>query len=140
MIPIGFLEIFFSGRVITAVGNNITVDSPTLGKQITFQSMRPGGEKSHPEAVLIEGFNHDMIHGGFFVFGEKIESDEDAHMMTHMRLANLFFKVGLYDVVEESCRKSVNKYSDGVQPWINMGKVYMHKGQYYKADPLSSAP
>jgi len=132
--PNWFFGNLFSSRVITAVGNNITVDSPTLGKQITFQSMRPGGEKSHPEAVLIEGFNDDMIHGGFFVFGEKIESDEDAHMLTHMRLASLFFKVGLYNVVEESCRKSLNKYSDGVQPWINMGKVYMHKGQYYKAE------
>ena len=25
-------------------------------------------------------------------------------------------------------------YTDGIQNWINEGKVYMHKGQYYKAE------
>ncbi len=132
--PYWFLGNLFSGRVITAVGNNITIDSPTLGKKITFQSMRPGGDRSHPKAFSIDGFNRDLIHGGFFVFGEKVESEEDAHMLTHMRLANSYFNVGLYDVGEECCLQSLNQYSDGVQPWINMGKVYMHKGQYYKAE------
>ena len=132
--PYWFLGNLFSHRVITAVGNNITIDSPTLAKRITFKSMMPGGAKAHPVAVSMEGFNEDLIHGGFFVFGEKIESDEDAHKMAHMRLANSFFKIGLYDVVEEGCRKSLDDYADGVQSWINMGKVYMHKAEYYKAE------
>ncbi len=132
--PYWFLGHLFSHRVITTVGNNITIDSPTLGKRITFKSMRPGGDKAHPKAVHIEGFNDDMIHGGFFVFGQKIESNEDAHKMTHQRLANSFFNVGLHEVVEEGCRKSLDDSSDGVQSWINMGKVYMHKGEYYKAE------
>ncbi len=132
--PYWFLGHLFSRRVITAVGNNITIESPTLGKQISFKSMRPGGNKAHPKAFRLEGFNDDMIHGGFFVFGQDIKTDEDAHRMAHMRLANSFFKVGLYDVVEEGCRQSLDDYSDGVQSWINMGKVYMHKGEYYKAE------
>ncbi len=137
-VPLGdphwFLGNLYSSRVITAVGNNITIDSPTLGNRKIFKSMRPGGAKAHPKAVQIDGFNEDLIHGGFFVFGKKIESDEEAHQITHMRLANSFFNVGLYDVVEEGCRKSLDNYSDGVQSWINMGKVYMHKGEYYKAE------
>jgi len=96
--------------------------------------MRPGGSKAHPKAVRIEGFNDDLIHGGFFVFNHKIETNEEAHQMTHMRLAKSFFNVGLYDMVEEGCRKSIDDYSDGIQTWINMGKVYMHKGEYYKAE------
>ncbi len=132
--PFWFLGNLFSHRLIVAVGNNITVDSPTLGKKITFQSMKPGGNKAYPAAFRMRGFNTDLIHGGFFVFDEKVRSDDDAHKMTHMRLAKQFFNVGLYDVVEEGCRKSINQYSDGVQPWINLGKVYMHKGEYYKAE------
>lgn len=132
--PYWFLGNLFSHRVITTVGNNITIESPTLGRQITFQSMRPGGARAHPKAVRIEGFNDDLIHGGFFVFDRKLKTNEDAHQMAHMRLASSFFKEGLYDVVEEGCRKSLDDYSDGVQSWINMGKVYMHKGEYYKAE------
>lgn len=132
--PYWFLGHLFSSRLITSVGNNITINSPTLGRQITFKSMKPGGARAFPDAFVLEGFNDDLIHGGFFVFGEKIESDEDAHKMSHMRLANLYFNVGLYDVVAEGCRKSLNDYSYGVQSWINMGKVYMHKGEYYKAE------
>jgi len=132
--PYWFLGNLFNHRVITSVGNNITIKSPTLGRQISFKSMRPGGSKAHPKAIHLEGFNDDLIHGGFFVFDQKIESEKEAHQMAHMRLANSFFKVGLYDVVEEGCRQSLDDYSDGVQSWINMGKVYMHKGEYYKAE------
>ncbi len=137
-VPLGdpdwFLGHLFCGRVIQCVGNNITFDSPTLDREVTFQSMKPGGNRAHPQAVEVKGFNRDMIHGGFLVMGEKLETDEDAHHATHMHLANHYFNVGLYDMVEEGCLKSLDAYSDGVQPWINMGKVYMHKGEYYKAE------
>ncbi|MCP4293004.1 MAG: tetratricopeptide repeat protein [bacterium] len=137
-VPLGdsqwFVGNLFSSRIVVTVGNNISFHSPTLDQKMTFQVLRPGGKKAYPSAVEINGFNKDLIHGGFFVFGQKIESNEEAHKMTHMRLANSFFDVDLFDVVEEGCRKSLNKYSDGVQPWINMGKVYMHKGEYYKAE------
>lgn len=132
--PRWFLGHLFSERVIQVVGNNITFESPTLGHEVSFPSMMPGGNRAFPQAIQIEGFNKDLIHGGFLVIGEKLETEEDAHRETHMRLANHFFNVGLYDVVEEGCRKSLDAYSDGVQPWINMGKVYMHKGEYYKAE------
>jgi len=137
-IPLGdpqfLLGNLYDQRLAFVVGNNITVQSPTLNQQITFQEMRPGGQKAHPTGIRIEGLNRSLIHGGFFVFGEKLADDEAAHQATHQRLANAFFNVGLYDVVEDGCRSSLNQYSDGVQPWINMGKVYMHKGEYYKAE------
>jgi len=137
-VPLGdpqfFLGNLYANRLAFVVGNNITVESPTLGKHVTFQELRPGGDRAHPTGVITEGFNRSLIHGGFFVFGRTLADDEAAHQETHQRLANAFFKVGLYEVVEDGCRSSLNRYGDGVQSWINMGKVYMHKGEYYKAE------
>ena len=54
--------------------------------------------------------------------------------LAHQRLAGAFFREGLFDMVEDGCRQSQEKYSDGIQTWINLGKVHMHKGDYYKAE------
>ena len=40
----------------------------------------------------------------------------------------------LYDLVADGCRKNLENYGTGVQSWLNMGKVYMHKGEFYKAE------
>ncbi len=123
-----------NNRLITSVGNNIRIDSPTLGRVVEFQQMNPGGSAAHPTAIEIHGLNRDLIHGGFHVFGRQLRDEEEAHQLTHQRLANLFFREGLYDVVEGACRKTHEKYAGGIQSWINEGKVSMHKHDYYAAE------
>jgi Transglutaminase-like superfamily len=124
----------YENRLITCVGNNIRILSPTLGEHVTFQKMNPGGVDAYPQAIQLTGLNRDVIHGGFFVFDRTVKDDEEAHELAHQRLARSFFKVGLYDLVEDACRKAHEMYTDGTQSWINEGKVYMHKGEYYKAE------
>lgn len=137
-VPVGdprwLLGNLFDGRLICTVGNNLHVQSPTLGRGVTFQRMQPGGAAATPSAVEITGLNRDIVHGGFWVFGERLADAEAAHAMTHQKLAGLYFRTGLYDLVEETCLASIQQYTDSVQSWINMGKVYLHKGDYYKAE------
>jgi hypothetical protein len=137
-VPVGdprwLLGNLFDQRIIMIVGNNITVESPTLGRAVTFQSLRSGGKAAQPEATIIEGLNRDVVHGAFIVTGERLADEEAAHAMTHQRLADRFFSEGMVDVVEDVCRQSIERYGDGIMPWINMGRVYMHKGEYYKAE------
>ncbi len=122
------------GRLITGLGNNIRFESPTLGRHFTFQRMQPGGSEATPEAFVAEGFNSSIINGGFYVFDQEVPDDRAAHTLVHQHLASSFFKVGLYDVVEDGCRTSLVKSGDGIQAWMNLGKVHMHKGEYYKAE------
>lgn len=137
-VPLGDPRWFYgnlaSGRIVTAVGNNIRFESPTLGREITFQRMCPGGTEATPEAFRIEGLNSSIIQGGFFVFSQEVPDEETAHMLVHQHLSSAFFNVGLYDVVEDSCRKTLNQSADSIEAWLNLGKVYMHKGEYYKAE------
>ena len=137
-IPLGDSDFTFGNlpdsRLIISQGVNVRFDSPTLGKQVNLQRMRPGGTAAFPQGFVIEGFNSSLVHGGFHVFDEKVANEDRAHALAHQHLANAFFKEGLYDVVEEGCRSGLNEFSDGVQTWINLGKVYMHKGEYYKAE------
>ena len=136
--PLGNPRWFFgnlpNGRLITGLGNNIRFESPTLGRKLTFQRMQPGGKEATPEAFVAEGFNSSIINGGFFVFDQEVPDDQAAHTLVHQHLASSFFKVGLYDVVEDGCRTSLVKSGDGIQAWMNIGKVHMHKGEYYKAE------
>jgi hypothetical protein len=132
--PMWLFGNLFSDRIITTLGNNIRFQSPTMGKLVSFQRMFPGGDQALPGAFKITGFNDDIIHGGFFVFGDPLPDDEAAHALTHQHLASSFFKVGLHEMVEDGCRKSLDAGGGGIQGWINMGKVYMHKGEYYKAE------
>ena len=137
-VPVGdprwLLGNLFDQRIVMTVGNNITVKSPTLGHRLIFQSLRSGGRAAQPAASVIDGLNRDLVQGAFIVTGERLADEEAAHAMTHQRLANLFFSEGMYEVVEDVCRQSIEQYGEGVMPWINMGKVYMHKGEYYKAE------
>ncbi len=137
-VPVGdprwLLGNLFDRRLIITVGNNISFDSPTLGRRVTLHSARPGGDRARPDGFRIEGLNRDIVHGGFHVFGARLADEEAAHDMAHQRLANLFFNVGRHDIVEDVCRESLEQQGDGVTAWLNMGRVYMHKGEYYKAE------
>jgi hypothetical protein len=137
-VPLGDPRWFFGNlgdsRIITAVGNNISFESPTLGRTMTFQRMQPGGIEATPAAVIIEGIDSAFVQGGFFVFDQEVPDDDTAHSLVHQRLASAFFKEGLYDIVEDSCRKTLAQSGGSVQAWMNIGKVHMHKGEYYKAE------
>ncbi len=132
--PDWLLGNLFDGRLVCTVGNNIRFDSPTLGHTVVLQRMEPGGRDASPSGVEITGLNRDIVHGGFWVFGRRLANADEAHTMTHRKLANSYFRTGLFDVVDDVCLQSVSAYDGGVQSWINMGKVYLHKGDYYKAE------
>jgi len=137
-VPLGdpgwFFGNLFDNRIITTVGNNIRFDSLTLDHLVSFMRLAPGGVDATPAAFRIEGLNESIVQGGFYVFGQDVPDEEAAHALTHQRLANAFFQVELYDVVEDGCRAALDESATGIQPWINLGKVYMHKGEYYKAE------
>lgn len=137
-VPLGDPAVAFGnmpdGRMVMTQGVNVRFDSKTLDRQVVLQQMRPGGAQAHPAGFEEDGFNRDFVHGGFFVFGDQVLDDESVHALTHQRLANLFFEEGLYDVVEDGCRQSLERYAGAMASWVNMGKVYMHKGEYYKAE------
>lgn len=137
-VPVGdprwLLGNLFDGRLVISVGNDISFDSPTLGRRVVLHSARPGGDRAHPDGFLIEGLNDDVVHGGFFVFGRELSGEDEAHDLTHQRLANRFFDVGRMDIVEDVCRASLERDDGAVMSWLNMGRVYMHKGEYYKAE------
>jgi hypothetical protein len=137
-VPLGDPRWFYgnlpSGRMVTTVGNNIQFSSPTLGKNLSFRRLQPGGADATPEAFLIEGLNESIIQGGFFLFQDEVPDEDTVHDLVHQRLAAAFFNVGLYDIVEDSCRQSLDQSGDSVQAWMNLGRVYLHKGEYYKAE------
>jgi tetratricopeptide (TPR) repeat protein len=124
---------FGSNRIILAVGNNIQFESPTLGRQITLQRMAPGGSQANPEGFRIEGLNRSVVHGGFHVFGAKARQQDLAHELAHQHLADFFFQTGVDDPAP-TCSKGPEFADDGIQSWLNAGKVWMHKGEYYKAE------
>ena len=85
------------------------------------------------QEVRIDGLNRSIVHGGFFVFGEKDRDMDLAHEMAHQHLAEMFFQVGV-DTQAPTCNQGLELEDDGIQSWLNTGKVYMHKGEYYKAE------
>lgn len=124
---------FADNRVILSVDNNIRFHSHTLNNQVFLQSMTPGGSMAIPEGYRIDGLNRTVIHGGFFVFGEGARDQDLAHEMAHQHLGDLFFQVEV-DTPAPTCNQGMDFQDDGIQSWLNTGKAYMHKGEYYKAE------
>ncbi|MCB1184210.1 tetratricopeptide repeat protein [bacterium] len=120
-------------RLVITLGCNIHFDSPTLGREVTLRTMKPGGSDAVPDGFRLTGFRGDVVHGGFYVFGERLD-EEAAHGLAHQRLANRFFTEGLDEYIEDACRTASARYLTGTQNWINLGKSYLHKGEYYKAE------
>ncbi len=137
-LPFGDPEYMFGNlyddRVVMTVGNNITVASPTLGTDQVFQRLRPGGDAATPKALRTKGLNSDMVSGGFYVLGEQPASEDDAHRLVHLKLAERFFNAERFDVVDVGCRASLDMQPDAVKAWLNLGRVYMHKQEFYRAE------
>jgi hypothetical protein len=123
-----------SGRLTVSVGNNIRLESPTLGRSVDFQDLQPGGRYAHPAAIRIDGLNDSIVHGGFYVFDREVADLDEAHELVHTRLGHLFFRSDVYDPMDEGCVAPMSRFSDPVQVWLNQGKIYMHKSEYYKAE------
>ncbi len=137
-LPLGDPDYMFGNlydrRVVITVGNNIAFMSPTLGTELVFQRMRPGGDAATPAALKVEGLGEDVVQGGFYVLGEQPRSRAEVQDLVHLKLADRFFAADRYDVVEAGCRASLDAEPDAVQAWLNMGRVYMHKQDYYRAE------
>jgi hypothetical protein len=120
-------------QLVLAVGNNIEIAGRASSPDRTFDLLEPGGLEASPAAVEISGLGDEFVQGGFLVLGEPL-TDEQAHDMTHQRLAGRFLASGLYDVVEQGCLQAQERDPDGAMSWINLGLVNMRKGHYDKAE------
>ena len=130
----------YAHRLILHVGNYAV---PGPGGSLPSAEDRVGIEQAAPLAARVSGFNHDVVHGGYFVFGDKHADPEFARTMAYQRLGAQYFDAGLYDEVETGCLLSPD--SEDVRVWMNLGRVYLRKGAYNKAESsfnraLSSLP
>lgn len=116
-----------------SIGNNIKAPVGEHGEIREFIVMEPGGIHAVPQAARFKGVNEDLVHGGFFNFGEPL-IDEDIMAMAHQRLASLYFDAGMVDEVEEGCLLAQSVQKDGVISWLNIGRVAMRKGEYNRAE------
>lgn len=116
---------------ITA-GNNFRL-TPSDGEPATFSYLAPGGLNAEPPAIQIRGLNDDLVSGGFFVFDRTL-ADTDAVLETaYQMLASSYYSAGEYEKVEQGCLEALNR-DDSLTAWLNAGRVYLAKGQYYKAE------
>lgn len=124
----------YGHRLIVAVGNNLEIGTPGSEEKLVFTFLEPGGANALPPAIRLVGFNEDVVHGGFFVFDRELANEEAAHQLAHQRLASLYFDAGLFDLAEEACLKTLEDNPGGISAWINLGRVYLRKGKYSKAE------
>ncbi|MBU0743270.1 hypothetical protein KKG45_12865 [bacterium] len=122
-----------TSQVVLAVGNDIEVAMQDPPRTLTFAAFEPGGIDAEPQAVEIAGLGDEFVQGGFMVPGDPL-TDEQAHDMTHQRLAGRFLASGLYDVAEQGCLQAQETDPEGAMNWINLGLVNMRKGLYNKAE------
>jgi len=124
----------YQNRLITTVGNNIEIISKENNKKHVFTFLYPGGVDADPPAYEFEAFNSDIVHGGFFHFGDNNLDEEAIQSLAHQRLAILYFDAGLVEKAEEGCLSTIQYDPTGVSAWINLGRVYLRKGAYSKAE------
>ncbi len=120
-------------QLVLSVGNNLEIAAGEATPARTFDTFEPGGIDADPAAVEIAGLGDEFVQGGFMVLGEPL-TDEQAHDMTHQRLAGRFLASGLYDVVEQGCLQAQESDPNGAMSWINLGLVNMRKGLLNKAE------
>jgi Transglutaminase-like superfamily/Tetratricopeptide repeat len=116
-----------------SVGNNIQVPLGNKSMHRKFVVMEPGGIHAVPQAARFTGVNDDLVHGGFFHFGEPLTS-EAVMTKAHQKLASLYLDAGMVDEVEEGCLTAQADQLDGVVSWLNVGRVAMRKGEYARAE------
>jgi transglutaminase-like putative cysteine protease len=132
--PDWFFGNLYRNRLIVCVGNNIPATAGSAEENRVFTFMQPGGSSAIPPAILLAGLGDDIIHGGFFAIGTELTSDEAAIDMAHQKLAGAYFDAGFIDVAEAGCLKTLATSPSGAAAWMNLGRVYLRKGQYNKAE------
>lgn len=121
----------FRDCLVTFVGNHAL---PSAGALRQPAATLRGLDEAAPLAVKLSGFNHDIAHGGFFLFGEGSQDPERARDAAYQRLASSYFDAGLFAEIEDSCLKAVVSEPDVVSAWMNLGRVYMSKREFRKAE------
>lgn len=124
----------YSNYFVTAVGTAIDLPGAQGDEPVRSIFMEPGGADAAPPAIVLKGLNEDVVHGGFYAFGDEPLGLDAAHELAHQELAARFMGFGLYDIVERGCLVSQKEHKDGVSSWINLGRVYLHKGLYDRAE------
>ncbi len=118
--------------LVTFVGNHALATAGALRQPRTT---RRGVTEAAPLAARFSGTNHDIAHGGFFLFGDsRIHDPSYVRDQAYQRLASSYFDAGLYEEIEASCLKAVVAEPDVVTAWMNLGRVYMSKRQFRKAE------
>lgn len=132
--PDWFFGNLYRQRLITTIGNNIQLAGPEPDANLVFTFLTPGGINAQPPACDLSGLGPKVVQGGFFQFGEQSLGNEQVHEIAHQKLANHYFDAGLYAEVEAGCLQILETNPTGVAAWINLGRVYLRKGDYSRAE------
>ncbi len=132
--PNWFFGNLYQNRLITTVGNNIEIPGPSPDEILVFTFLSPGGIHAQPPAFDFTGLGDEVVHGGFFHYGDQVLDEEAVHEVAHQRLASLYFDAGLYAEAEAGCLQTLETNPNGVAAWINLGRVYLRKGDYERAE------
>jgi len=137
----------FGEHLHISVGNNLSL-THAVGTTETFFSLYPGGIDADPAACRTRGLNEGVVQGGFFTIGERPTDTDAALAIAYQRLAAAYFSAGDYEKVEQGCLAALDSH-DSFTGWMNLGRVYLAKDQYYRAEaafrralnaPLTDAP
>ena len=124
----------YSNYFVTSVGTGVDLPEARGDEPVRCIFMEPGGADAAPPAVVLKGLNGDVVHGGFYEFGAEPLGLDEAHELAHQKLAARFMGFGLYEIVEQGCLMAQEEHTDGVSSWINLGRVYIYKGEYERAE------
>jgi hypothetical protein len=123
----------YADRVCVSHGFNIEVHAEAEQSWHTFHYLQPGGADAYPPAIEFHGLAPSVVHGGFFLFGPKSRDRSYAIEMAYQKLAQHYFDLGMFDRIEQGCNQLLESDPDDARAWLNLGRVYMGKREYYKA-------
>lgn len=132
--PSWFFGHLCRNQVIVAIGNNVALPEAREGEPTACVVMEPGGDAARPPAVRIVGLNDDVVHGGFYVFGDAPPTPEEAMDVAYQALAPDYFRLGVVDATPRNCFLARERSTDGATTWLNLGRVHLRMGDYDLAE------
>ncbi|MFO7653247.1 MAG: transglutaminase domain-containing protein [Candidatus Krumholzibacteriia bacterium] len=123
----------FDGHLHVSAGQNLRLVAED-GTTAEFTWLAPGGNQAEPSAFRARGVGDAMVHGGFYVFGRRLPDESVALSEAYQQLATAYFSAGDYEEVEATCLGRVRRGGDAFMTWMNLGRVYLAKGAYYRAE------
>jgi tetratricopeptide (TPR) repeat protein len=123
----------YPNRLIVSIGNYFEIESKKTGIKETFRSLQPGGSKAIPPAIKLKGISRNVVHGGFYMFGENRDDINLAKKKAHRELAAEYFSAGLMDKAEIALLERIEEDPDDPANYLYLGQVYMKTKKVNKA-------